>query len=663
MNEFFPHLFSPMKVKKTVYRNRIFGAPSAWKDLTDLNHLTERNFDYLKTRAKGGAASVCLGEAVVHPTGSVDYSYKLKLYDIRSENGLFNCSTAIHQYGAAASLELNHGGMHFHDDNRINYGPSEVVDTFDQNDGLGAHVHKIYEMPKDVIEDVIDSYGKGALRAKHCGFESVLVHAGHGWLIHQFLSPIHNHRTDEFGGSLENRARFLTMVIDRIRKYCGPNFVIEVRLSWKEGLTEGIQLEDTIEVCKMIEAHGADMIHVSCGSLHFPETTGLTHPSWFDLQEGVNVAATAKIKKHVNIKVGAVAGITDPYAMEKWISEGKLDYVIMNRALIADPNLPVKAMHGKTEDIRPCLRCLQCLTGPYYHMPMFCSVNPIIGRDTEFFHIEKAPVSKKVLVVGGGPAGMEAALTAKKRGHEVILCEKQNRLGGLMPLLEAESFKERIGRYKRFMISQLEKNGVEIRLNTEVTPELIKEIAPDNVIAAVGARPTTPPVKGIEKAFHVLQLYADKSKVEALGESVILLGGGFAGVECAIGLGMEGKKVTIAEMNDTIASSVNAPAPGNGAMQIDALWENIHKYGIDVKVNMRCVEINDKGMLCQKKDGEIVQLEADSVIFAAGMTPKEEVVDALRDSCIDFAWVGDCHNVGLIRTAVHEAFDAAMAIE
>ena len=664
MNEFFPHLFSPMKVRRTVYRNRIFCAPSAWKDLTDLNHLTERNFDYLKKRARGGAASVCLGEAVVHETGSVDYSYKLKLYDIRSENGLFNCATAINQYGAVASLELNHAGMHFHDDNRMNYGPSEVIDTFDQNDGQGAHVHKVYAMPYDLVKEVIDSYGKGALRAKHCGFGSVIVHAGHGWLINQFLSPVHNHRDDEYGGSLENRARFLTEIIDSIRKYCGPGFVIEVRISWKEGLTEGLQLNDMIEVCKMIEAHGGDMIQVSCGSLHYPETTGLTHPSWFDTEEGVNVAAAAEIKKNVKtVKVGAVAGITDPYAMEKWIAEGKIDYVAMNRAVIADPDLPKKAMHGQVDDIRPCLRCLQCLTGPYYHMPMFCSVNPTIGRDTEFFNIPKAPVAKKVLVAGGGPAGMEAALVARQRGHEVILCEKQDHLGGLMPLLEAESFKERVGRYRRYMIHQLEKSGVEIRLNTEVTPELVKEIAPDNVIAAVGARPTTPPVKGIEKAVHVLQLYADKSKVAELGEKIILLGGGFAGVECAIGLGMEGKKVTITEMTDTIASSVNAPAPGNGAMQIDALWLNIHKYNIDVKVNMRCVEITDKGMICQNKEGELVELEADAVVYAAGMAPKEEIVEALRDTCVDFTWIGDCHNVGLIRTAVNEGFNAAMAIE
>lgn len=659
MNPYLPNLFSPMKVKKTTFRNRIFAAPSAWKDLTDHDHITERNFDFLKRRARGGAASICLGEAVVHPTGSVDYSYKMKIYDIRCENSLFNCSTAINQYGAVASVELNHGGMHFHDDNRINYGPSDMTDSFDQNDGQGAHVHKIYEMPKDVIEEVVDAYGKGALRAKHCGFGSVLIHAGHGWLLSEFLSPVLNKRTDEFGGSLENRARFTTMVVERIRKYCGPNFIIEVRLSWKEGLREGVQLDDTIEFCKLLEKSGADMIQVSCGSIHYPETTGLTHPSWFDTEEGVNVSAAYEIKKNVSIKVGAVAGITDPLMMEKWIADGMLDYVVANRALIADPDLPKKAMHGRFDDIRPCLRCLACLTGPYYHMPMFCSVNPTIGRDTEYFEIRPAVSKKRVLVAGGGPAGMEAALTASMRGHEVILCEKSGRLGGLLPLLETEPFKARIGNYRRYMEYQLQKSSVDVRLNTEVTPELVKAIDPDVVIAAVGASPAKPPVKGIDKAVQVLELYANDTPV---GDNVILLGGGFAGVECAIGLGMKGKKVTIVEMSDTIASSANAPAPGNGAMQIDALWLNIKKYGINVMVNTKCVEITDSGMICRDRDGHELELKADTVVYAAGMTPNEDTVEKLRETCIDFEWVGDCHNVGLIKTAVHEGFNAAMSI-
>ena len=242
MNPYFPNLFRSLKVKKTTYRNRIFAAPTALKDLTDHDHLTVKNIDYLRRKAQGGAAVVTLGEGVVHPTGAVDWSYKLKVYDIRSEAGLFDMAGAIRQYGAVPTIELNHCGMHFHDDNRINYGPSASVDEFDEGDGQGKRVHQIYEMPRDIIEEVADSYGKAALRAKHCGFGQVLVHAGHGWLLSQFLSPVINQRTDEFGGSLENRARITTMAIDSIRKYCGRDFPIEVRISWQEGQKEGYQL-------------------------------------------------------------------------------------------------------------------------------------------------------------------------------------------------------------------------------------------------------------------------------------------------------------------------------------------------------------------------------------------------------------------------------------
>ncbi len=215
MNPYFPNLFSPMKVKKTTFRNRIFGSPTGSKELTDLNHLTLKNIDYLRRRAQGGAAMVCLGDVIVDETSDISWNQKVRSYDVRNECGFYDMAGAIESQGAHASMELVHAGMHFHEDNRINYGPSPMIDEFDQGDGNGIHRHEIVEMPRHIIDQVVDSYGKAALRAKHCGFTFVLLHAGHGWLPAQFLSPILNHRTDEFGGSLENRARFTMMIIDK----------------------------------------------------------------------------------------------------------------------------------------------------------------------------------------------------------------------------------------------------------------------------------------------------------------------------------------------------------------------------------------------------------------------------------------------------------------
>lgn len=350
----------------------------------------------------------------MHPTGVVDWSYKVKMYDIRSQAGIFDLAVAIHQYGSYACIELNHAGMHFHDDNRINYGPSNRIDEYDQQDGLGKRVHQIYEMPENIIEEVVDAYGKAAARAKHCGFDSVLVHAGHGWLLSQFLSPVLNERTDKYGGSLENRARISLMVVDSIRKYCGPNFPIEFRVSAREGLTEGFQLEDTIQFCKWLEEHGVDMIQVTSGSIHFLETVNLTDPPWFVTEEGVNVEAASQIKKHLHIPVGAVGAITDPAFMEQIIADGKVDYVVLARALIADPDLPLKAMNGHTEEIRPCLRCTSCMDGGYFNLPRHCSVNPVFGRDSLFARPAFPAEKKNVLIVGGGPAGMEAAIVASR---------------------------------------------------------------------------------------------------------------------------------------------------------------------------------------------------------------------------------------------------------
>ena len=657
MNPYFPHLFSPLKVKKTVFKNRIFAGPTGLKELTDHWHLVTKNIDYLKRRAQGGAASVCLGDVQVDVTGDISWNPKVRAWDKENEPGFYDMAGAIRSQGAHASMELVHAGMHFHEADRINYGPSDMIDEFDQGDGYGIRRHKIIAMPREIIDQVVDSYGKAALRAKHCGFTSVLLHAGHGWLPAQFLSPALNHREDEFGGSLENRARFTMMVVDKIREYCGPNFIIEARISWKEGMYDGYQLEDSIRFCEMLEEHGVDMIQVSCGSLHFHDSTILSCPSWFDVEEGHNLKAAEEIKKHVKIPVGTVGAVTDPGLADKWIEEGKVDYIIMARALLADPDFPKKAMHGNVEDIRPCLRCLSCMTGGYFNLPIHCSVNPQIGRDSDYKFAPLPTEKKRVLIAGGGPAGMEAAITASRRGHEVILCEKDSALGGLLQVVEKESFKKRIGMYKEYLEYELGKSAVDIRLNTVVTPELVKELRPDVLIAAVGGHPIIPPIKGIEKAVQIVDYYRDEPEV---GENVLVLGGGFAGVECAIGLALAGKKSTIVEMSDALASGPNTPYPGTGAMQIDALWTNVKKNNVQVMLNTKCVEITDEGMICEDKDGNRIELKADKVIAATGIAPNNATVDELRETVIDFEWIGDCNQPGLIRTAVRDGYDVAL---
>ena len=659
MNQYYPNLFKPLKVKKTVFRNRIFSAPGGIKSFTDHNHLAERVIDYQAHKAAGGVAAVTLGDCIVHPTGAVEWNPKMNIFDYRSEMGLNDYANAVHAGRALCSVELMHAGMHLHDDNRINYGPSDMVDSYDQGDGSGPRVHKIREMPREVIEEVVDAYGKAALRAKRCGVDMVLIHAGHGWLLSQFLSPIFNKRTDEFGGSIENRARITTMVVDRIRHYCGRNYPIEVRISHKEGLTEGYQLEDIIEFCKLLEAHDVDMIQVSAGSLHFPETSPLSHPGWFDLGEGKNVEAATEIKKHLHIPVGSVGNISDPAYMEQVIAEGRLDYVVVGRALIADPELPRKAMLGRTDEIRPCIGCLACHTGSYNHLPIFCSVNPIIGRDHYFVHEHLPAKPCRVLIAGGGPAGMQAALTAAERGHDVILCEKRDRLGGIIPIIDCEPFKYRLKNFIEYLDRTVRKAKVDIRLSTEVTPELVAQINPDVLIAAVGGSPVGLPVKGYEKTLPILKYYDEHPEI---GEKVILLGGGFAGVECAVGLAMEGKTPVIVEMNSQIASASDAPGLGTGIIQMDALNAQIKKYGIEIHLNTKCIEVTDSGVVCENQAGERIELKADTVIAAAGMRPNSEMVDKLRETVNDFFWIGDSYAVGTIRTAIRDGFDTAMTI-
>lgn len=255
---------------------------------------------------------------------------------------------------------------------------------------------------------------------------------------------------------------------------------------------------------------------------------------------------------------------------------------------------------------------------------------------------------------------MECALTAAKRGHEVILCEKEDHLGGLLPVIEIEPFKVRIRMYREWLERQIRKSSIEVRLNTEVTPALVEEIRPDKLIVAVGADPINAPVPGIEKAVNIVDFY--RRSMPETGEQVIVIGGGFAGVECAIGLAQNGKKVTVIEMCDNIASGPNTPYPGTGSMQVDALWLHANKNHVDVRLNTKCMEVREHVVVCENQDGTRYELEAGTIISAGGMKPREELVESLREAAVDFAWIGDCYAPGLIRTAVEMGYYTALDI-
>ena len=551
MKSKYPHLLSPIKLGNVIFRNRIFSAPMGATDITGDCSPGPRTQGFYELRAKGGAANVTVSEIVVHPETDQSHMMHINLTTVGNLAAHTYVADAIRRHGAVPSAELSHSGQYagtyMADKNKkasLNqWGPSDNV----RPDG-----RPVKELSREQIKDIVKSYGENAALCKRAGYEMIMLHAGHGWLLHQFLTPYFNHRTDEYGGSLENRVRIVREALTAIREAVGPAFPIEIRISGAELYDGGYDIAEGVRIAQAVEDL-VDLIHVSVGSYQFGffDTT----LPMFD-PHGRNVQYAAEIKKHVKKPVACIGGLSDPAQMEEIIASGQADVVYMARQLLADPFLPNKVAAGQEDEIVRCLRCYTCMAERPTTFTRRCAVNPVIGREIEGMEVAPAFHKKKVLVAGAGVAGLEAAITAAKRGHKVILCEKSDKVGGILKSEQAIPFK-----YEMYMLgisleNQARQEGVEIRLNTAVTKEYVEKEAPDALIIAVGSTPIVPPLPGIngENVVVVNNYYLEKEKV---GDTVVVLGGGLAGCECAVHLGQEGKKVHLVEMRDTLAPDCN----------------------------------------------------------------------------------------------------------
>ena len=436
MNPKYPHLCAPITLGRVTFRNRMFAAPIGGTDITADCCVGPRTPAFYELRAKGGAASVTASELVVHPATDASHMFHL---DLKTPGCLASwtwVADAISRQGAVPSVELSHSGQYagtylVDKDKKkglSQYGPSDWV----RPDGISVKA-----LTLDQIDDIVKAYGETAALAKRAGFQMVMVHAGHGWLINQFLSPAFNHRQDQYGGSFENRIRFARRVLQSVRDAVGSGFPIELRMSGSELFEGGYDLQGGVEIAKALEDL-VDLIHVSAGSYQFGFFD--THPSMFS-DHGCNVYLAAEIKKHVKVPVATIGGLNDPAQMEQIIASGMADVVEMGRAILADPELPMKVMSNRDEEIVRCLRCFTCMAERPTTGTRRCTVNPLIGRECEGLELVPAAKSKKVYVAGGGVAGMEAALTAARRGHQVTLFEKSDALGGILKSEQAIPFK------------------------------------------------------------------------------------------------------------------------------------------------------------------------------------------------------------------------------
>lgn len=467
--------------------------------------------------------------------------------------------------------------------------------------------------------------------------------------INQFLSPAFNHRTDEYGGSFENRLRFAREVLQSVRSAVGPGFPIEMRMSGSELFEGGYTLEDGVKIAQALEEQ-VDLIHVSAGSYQFGFFN--THLPMF-APHGANVYLAAEIKKHVHKPVATIGALNDPAQMEEIIASGKADVVEMARALLADPELPNKVVAGRDDEIVRCLRCFTCMAERPTTGTRRCTVNPLIGREWEGMEVRPAAVKKKVVVVGGGVGGMKAAITAAERGHHVTLLEKTDALGGILKCEQAVSFKYEMYQLGLTFARQLEKLGVDVRLNTEATPELLEELAPEALVLAVGSSPIIPPLPGIhgENVVVVNDYYRSRERVSG---SVVVLGGGLAGCECAVHLGMEGKKVHIVEMRDALAVDCNI-------RHRPILLKNVEEY-TTVHLNHAGLRVTEDGLICRDPEGREVLIPGKTVICAVGQRSNRDAVMRLRDCAPWVREIGDCVRVSNITSAVYQGYHAALDI-
>lgn len=646
MNRKYPHLCQPITLGNVTFRNRMFASPIGATDIDSNCVPGERTRAFYELRARGGAAAVTMSELVVHPETDGSHMLHLDLATVGSLAAFTFTADAIKRHGAVPSVEFSHSGQYagtyMADKNRkqglAQYGPSGCI----RPDG-----REVKALTEEQIDDIVKRYADTAILARRAGFEMIMIHGGHTWLLNQFMSPYFNHRQDAYGGTFENRMRFTIRVLTAVRAAVGPRFPLEFRMSGSELFEGGYDLDEGIRIAQAVEPY-VDLIHVSAGSYQFGFFS--THPSMF-AEHGCNVYLAAEIKKHVKKPVATIGGLNDPAQMEEIIASGKADVVYMGRALLADPFLPQKVAAGEDDKIVRCLRCFTCMAERPTTQTRRCSVNPLIGREIEGTEVLPAAHKKRVLVVGGSVAGLKAAITAAERGHEVILCEKSDKVGGILKCEQAIDFKREMYELGLTLEAQAQDAGVDFRCSTEVTAEYAGQLHPDVAILAVGSSPIVPPIPGMDGANVVVvnRYYLEKDKVS---DSVVVLGGGLAGCEAAIHLAEEGRKVRLVEMRDVLAPDANV-------RHRPILMQMIDKY-VEVYTGFQGLEVRADGVLCKAPDGSEVLVPGTSVICAVGQRANRAAADALRDIAPVVREVGDCIRPANITNAIYQGYHAGL---
>ena len=639
-----PNVFSPLDIRGVRLKNRLVMPAMGNRYPSFYSSVTERMCRYYAEAARGGVGLIIVQFTCVAPEARGG-AFFAGLWDDSFIPGFRRLVADIHGGGAAAAVQLAHAGASAN---------SGVIQT--RPVGPSAIALRGGEMPRPLstadVQRTVEQFAQAARRARDAGFDAVEVHAAHGYLLNQFISPLWNHRDDQYGGSTENRARILVEIVHRSRELLGAGFPIIVRLCVNEFLPDGIDVEEGCKIARLVESAGADLLDVTGG---IGETFARSVPATFSPPYGSLVPLAAAVKEIVKIPVVAVGKLQKPEIVEAIIASGKADLVALGRALIADPHWPNKAAGGRWEEIRPCVGCNspECHGRTAKNMDMACLVNPTVGRENLYVE-SSVSAPKKILVVGGGASGIEAAGAAARRGHHVFLYEESDALGGQIPLAAAPPHKDELYSYLAYLKKTIELSGVQVRLNARVDLSTVKELAPHVVVIATGSTATVPriPVRG---ANVVTAREIVGERFEA-GTTVVVVGGGDVGCETAEYLAVRGRQVTILELLPDIANELIW-------FRKQTLVQRLMEHRVEVLTNSQLVSVDGR-IVSYRRGGIVNRIEGvDTVVMATGATAENRLGKELIEAGFEVRMAGDCVAPGNLGQAVRQGFEAGITIE
>lgn len=615
-------LFESIKINRLLLNNRLVMLPMSNELHDSRGEVTPRMVDFYRERARGG-----VGLIIIELTLVTD-DHKASHLNISSDNfisGLSELAEAIQSHGARASIQIGHRGSQH------------------------AAIPPVNDMDEAGIQRIIEAFGLAAARAKRAGFDAVEIHGGHGYLINQFLSGLSNNRTDQYGGSLEKRKSFAVQVYRRVRESVGKNFPISFRLSGSEFNPAGIDVAETCSIAKTLEEEGVDIISVSAGNRESLEwvVQPMAQP------RACLAFITDEVKKTVNIPVLIAGRINDPVLANSILTEGRADLIGMARGLTADPDLPRKALCGKLDDIRKCIACNYCHGIRHVRrQPVRCAINAAVGREKETI-TTPASKRKKVMVVGGGPGGMECAYVLNQRGHEVLLFEKGARLGGKLWVAAAPPHKEEIDEFREFLNNRLKRSSITVNLNHEVDDRTIETEKPDALVFATGAKPFLPPIPGLkDTAFY----FAENVFFEGIkADDIVIIGGGQVGCELGEFLLEQGKKITIVEILPKICADVEF-------LNRKLLLKRIGKLNPKIVTGATISEVDKEKLIYLDKEGKEKYIEFGAIVVAAGYQPDEALFHLRRYAPVETHFVGDCVGARGIYAAIREGNDVGCRV-